>query len=158
MDDGRPVGAEAPVVAVTTHLGELPDGWGEHRRSVRRGGGVAALMLPAVAGATTLAVLWGSDSWWRGLVGLLLAVAAAPLLPVAGVPATTATVHILAGVVASAVLWLIVGLLAARRATRTPGASWPEWWREYRRLGVGVVIGGWAALVMAAAIVALRAR
>lgn len=105
-----------------------------------------------------MALLWGSHSWWRGLMGLMLAVAAAPLLPVAGVPATTNTAHLMAGVAASAVLWLILGWVAAHRATRTPGASWPEWRREYRRLSMGVVMGGWAALLLAGAFVALRAR
>lgn len=158
MDDMRPGGVDAPAVGLTEHLGELADGWGQHRRSVRRGGAFAALMLPAVAGATAVAMLWGSDSWWRGVAGLLLAVAAAPLLPVAGVPAAADTEQVVAGVLASAALWSSVGWLAARRATRTPGASWPEWRSEYRRLAGGVVLGGWAALALAAVIVALRTR
>lgn len=158
MDDMRPGGVDAPDVGLTAHRGELADGWGQHRRSVRRGGVLAALLLPGVAGAASMALLWGSDSWWRGIAGLLLAVAAAPLLPVAGIPAGADTEQVLAGVLGSAALWSSVGWLAARRATRTPGASWPEWRSEYRRLASGVVIGGWAALALAAAIVALRTR
>jgi hypothetical protein len=47
------------------------------------------------------------------------------------------------------VLWLVVGYLAARRATRNPMASWSDYWRNYWWLAVGIWIGATAALVIA---------
>jgi len=96
--------------------------------------------------------------WWRGVLGLLLAIAGAPLLPVAGVPVAADGIRVLVGAVASGVAWWCLGWVAARRATRTPGASWPEWRREYLRLSVGFVAGGWLALGVAGVAVALRSR
>lgn len=136
----------------------LPDGWGDHRRRVRRRGAFAALMLPAMAGVAAAILLWSGAGGWSGLTGLALAVAAAPLLPMAGVPATADPSRVMVGGTASAVLWLVLGAVAARRATRTPGASWPEWRRDYTRLALGAVVGGWASLLLAAMVVGVRLR
>lgn len=125
---------------------------------MRRQGPWWALAAPLAAGGAALASLWGSAVWWRGALGLVLAIAGAPLLPVAGVPVATDGARVLVGAIASAVAWWCLGWLAARRATRTPGASWPEWRREYLRLSVGFVAGGWLALGVAGAAVALRSR
>lgn len=136
----------------------LPDGWGDHRRRVRRGGALAALLLPSTAGLTAVVLLWSGAGDWSGIAGLALAVAAAPLLPVVGVPATADPSRVMVGGAASAVLWLVLGAVAARRATRTPGASWPEWRRDYTRLALGVVVGGWVSLLLAAMVVGVRLR
>jgi len=40
----------------------------------------------------------------------------------------------------------IVGVIAARRATRIPAASWRDYWREYMWLAVGVWLGVVVAL------------
>ena len=135
----------------------LPDGWREHRHRVRRLGPWWALAAPAAAGLSALVSLWGNTQWWRGAAGLVLAVAAAPLLPVTGVPAASDATRLAAGIGGSAVGWLMVGWVAARRGTRLPGASWPEWRREYVRLALGYAAGGWAALALAGVVVTLRA-
>ena len=46
-------------------------------------------------------------------------------------------------------LWLLVGYLAARRATRNPMASWADFWRNYWWLAAGIWVGATAALVIA---------
>ena len=43
-------------------------------------------------------------------------------------------------------LWLAVGVVAARIATRNPVASFTDFWRAYRWLAIGVWIGVLAAL------------
>jgi hypothetical protein len=47
----------------------------------------------------------------------------------------------LGAVVGSAVLWMIVGAIAARRATQMPAATWRDYWREYIWLAAGVGLG-----------------
>jgi hypothetical protein len=49
-------------------------------------------------------------------------------------------------VVGSAVLWVIVGVISARRATRLPAASWRDYWHEYVWLAFGVWLGVVVAL------------
>jgi hypothetical protein len=136
----------------------LADGWTQHRRRVRRGGPVVALVVPLMLAAVATAAMWGSTSWWRGALGLVAAMAAAPLLPVVGVPAAGGLARLVLGGVGSAALWMLLGAVAARRATRTPGASWPEWRREYGRLAVGAMVGGVGALAVAAGVTLLRLR
>lgn len=135
----------------------MPDGPRAHRRELRRQGALAGLVVPLALGALALAVLWNSQSPLRGVIGLVLGVAAAPLLPLFGAPAVGGP-RLLAGIVASGVLWLVIGSWAARRATRTPVSSWPEWRREYRRLAIGAMAGGVLALALAGVAVALVAR
>lgn len=144
--------------AAINHHPPVLDGWAEHRRMVRRQGAWRAVIAPAVMGTLAMVAVWGSAVWWRGVAGLALAVTAAPLLPLFGVPATTDAASVAAGVGASALAWWTLGWLAARRATRVPGASWPEWRSEYLRLAVGFAAGGWLALALGAAMVMLRSR
>ena len=47
--------------------------------------------------------------------------------------------------IASIVVWLVIGLVASRRATRTPVATWSTFWREWAWLAAGV----WAGVVIA---------
>jgi hypothetical protein len=53
----------------------------------------------------------------------------------------------LGAIVGSALLWMIVGAISARRATRLPVASWRDYWREYVWLAAGVWLGVVVALV-----------
>ena len=46
-------------------------------------------------------------------------------------------------------LWLLLGLIASRRATRSTVASWRDSWREMTYLAVAVVIGAIVALAAA---------
>ena len=52
-------------------------------------------------------------------------------------------------VLASVPLWLVLGLVASRRATRSTVASWRDYWREMAFLTVAVVIGAIVALAAA---------
>jgi hypothetical protein len=53
-------------------------------------------------------------------------------------------------VAASGLMWMLVGFHAARRATRNPMATWPDFWRHYAWMCAGVWTGAAIALVVAA--------
>ena len=105
----------------------------------------------AVLGAVAWLALRLGDGRSSGLIGLVGGVAAAPGLLVAGAPFADDSRYPLA-IAASALLWLVLGLLASRRATRSPMASWRDYWRELTWLTVAVVVGAIAALVASTAI------
>ena len=116
-----------------------------YRRSIRSRGPLVALVVPALAGLVGLMLLRGNDSTTRGVGGFVLVMLAAPLLTVAGVPLRSGASVYLAAVVASAVLWLLLGLIASRRATRTTVATWGRFWGEYLVMLCAV----WAGTVLA---------
>ncbi len=89
------------------------------------------------------------DTAWSGAVGLIGGVFAAPALLAAGAPFGDRSLYPVA-IAASAVMWMLVGLLAARRATRNPMATWSDFWRHYTWMCAGVWVGASAALVVAA--------
>jgi hypothetical protein len=109
----------------------------------------AALIAPAIVGAVAYFSLRLFDTAWSGAVGLIGGVFAAPALLAAGAPFGDRGLYPLA-VAASALLWLLVGLLAARRATRNPMATWADFWRHYAWLCAGVWAGSALALGVAA--------
>jgi hypothetical protein len=129
----------------------VPHGPRAYRGQVRRLGPLAGLVPPAVLGVLALVLLEGNSSAWRGLSSYLCAVLAAPCLLVAGVPLSSGTGVYLVGIAGSAVIWLALGTLAARRATRRPVATWRDFWREYLWLAGGV----WLGVILALGIVAL---
>jgi hypothetical protein len=118
------------------------------RTRIRSQGPFVALIVPAVLGAIALIALNVGDSTASGLIGLVLGVFAAPGLLAVGAPFSSSALYPI-GVGISIVLWLLVGYLAARRATRNPMASWSDFWRNYWWLAVGIWIGATAALVIA---------
>ena len=83
-----------------------------------------------------------------GLIGLACGVIAAPALLVVGAPFADDARYPLA-VAASGVLWMLIGFVAARRATRSPMATWREFWREYTWLATGISLGAIGALIAA---------
>lgn len=113
---------------------------------------MVALILPGLAGALAYASLELSDTAWSGAVGLVAGVLAAPALLAVGAPFSNSDLYPLA-VVASLVIWLLVGLLASRRATRNPMASWNDYWRHYLWMLGGIWAGAIAALVIAGQVV-----
>lgn len=113
---------------------------------MRQQGPFAGLLLPGLLGAIALLLLRNNTQAWRGLGGFLLAVLAAPGLLVVGAPLKSGSSYALA-VVGSAVVWILLGVVAARMATRTPVATWRDFWREYLWLAAGVWIGVVAAIV-----------
>ena len=108
-----------------------------------------ALIAPAVVGAIAYFSLQWFDTAWSGAVGLIFGVFAAPALLAAGAPFGDRDFYPLA-VAASGVLWLLIGVLASRRATRNPMATWSDFWRHYAWLCAGVWLGAASALAVAA--------
>lgn len=127
----------------------VPHGPRAYRRQIRSLGPVAGLLPPALLGGLALMLNRGSTSTLRGSTSFLSAVLAAPCLLAAGVPLSSGTGVYLASIAASVVIWLILSSLASRRATRTPVASWRDYWREYIWLAAGVWLGVCAALLAA---------
>lgn len=127
------------------HLTEGPR-W--YRSRIRTWGGPAGLLIPGVVGAIGYLALQLSDAPWSGTVGLLGGYFGAPTLLVVGAPFADRELYPLA-VAAAGVMWLLIGLLASRRATRNPMASWADYWRHYAWLLGGVWLGVAVALAVA---------
>jgi len=122
-----------------------------YRTRIRVFGPVLGVVPMIVMGLVSMVVLETTDGRTSGLVGLVSGVSAAPGLLVAGAPFADDSAYPMA-VLASTPLWLVLGLIASRRATRSPMASWRDYWREMTWLTVGVVLGAIAALVAATSI------
>lgn len=103
-----------------------------------------------ILGAIALVALRVGDGRTSGLVGLVAGVSAAPGLLIAGAPFADDARYPLA-VLASIPLWLLLGLIASRRATRVPTATWRDYARELLWLTIAVVAGASGALVAATA-------
>ena len=124
----------------------VPLGPRAYRSKIRGSGPFVALVPPAILGCISLLLLRGHTSLARGVGGFVTAILAAPGLLVAGVPLRSGGGVYLVAIVGSAVLWMILGAISARRATRHPAASWRDFWREYAWLAVGVWLGVVVAL------------
>ena len=124
----------------------VPLGPRAYRSKIRGSGPFVALIPPAVLGCISLLLLHSHTSLVRGVVGFLTAIFAAPGLLVVGAPLRSGGSVYLAAVAGSAVLWMIVGAISARRATRLPAALWRDYWHEYVWLAAGVWLGVVAAL------------
>jgi hypothetical protein len=119
----------------------VPLGPRAYRSKIRGSGPFVALVPPAILGCISLLLLRGHTSLFRGILGFLTAVLASPGLLVAGVPLRSGGNVYLGSAIGSAVMWMIVGGVSARRATRNPAASWRDFWREYLWLALGVWLG-----------------
>ncbi len=122
----------------------VPLGPRAYRYRLRTLGPLAALVIPACIGLGATVALHGSTSTARGVGGFVLAVLAAPALLVAGAPLRSGTGLYLAAAIASALLWMALGAVAAHRATRRPVATWRDFWHEFAWLMAGV----WAGVVV----------
>jgi hypothetical protein len=117
-----------------------------YRARIRLFGPLLALVVPAALGAVALLALELFDGLASGWTGLVLGVCAAPGLLAIGVPfASTSDYWI--GIAISVALWLVVGVIASRIATRNPVATFSDFWRAYRWLAAGVWIGVGGALL-----------
>jgi len=105
-----------------------------------------------VLGAIALIALWVGDGRVSGLIGLFCGATAAPGLLVAGAPFADES-HFPLAIAASVPLWLVLGYLAAWRATRRPIATWTDYARELAYLTIAVAIGATVALMIAAQVV-----
>ena len=122
-----------------------------YRARIRAVGPLLGLVPMGVIGGIAWLALRLGDGRTSGLIGLAAGVVAAPGLMVAGAPFADDTLYPLA-VLGSVPLWLVLGLIASRRSTRSPMASWRDYWRELLWLTIAVVIGAIGALVAATAI------
>lgn len=129
--------------------GPLVEGPRWYRTRIRMFGPFAALIVPGIVGAIAMISLRVFDGALSGAIGLIGGVFAAPVLLVAGAPFGDRDLYPWA-VAASVPLWMLVGLLAARRATRNPLATWADFWRHYAWLCTGVWLGAGVALAIAA--------
>lgn len=129
-------------------VGPLIEGPRWYRTRIRMFGPVAALLPMAMLGAASWLTLRIGDGRTSGILGLVTGVAAAPGLLVAGAPFAPQESYPLA-VLASVPLWMVLGALAGRRATRTAIASWRDFWREMTLLSLSVMLGAIGALVAA---------
>jgi len=122
-----------------------------YRTRIRVLGPVFGLLPMAILGTISIVALRIGDGRSSGLIGLLGGVSAAPGLLVAGAPLADDSRYPLAAL-ASVPLWLVLGLIASRRATKRPVASWRDYTRELIWLTIGVVMGAVAALVAATSV------
>lgn len=137
-------------------LHPVPDGPVAYRQRVRRYGPLAALALPA--GLLLVAMLTsgnvscdGRSCAVKGVGVLLLTLFALPTAMLAGLPWEGGSGRYLLTVATSAAVWMVLGAVAAVRATRPAVASWRDFWGELALLALGV----WAGVLVALAVVAL---
>lgn len=139
----------------------VPAGPVAYRRRLRSVGPFMALGPPAVALAAA-GMVWqfsrcsGEACVTSGAAGWFLAAIALPTSLVVGMPWEAGNLRYLVMGVSSAVVWMGLGYLAARRATRSPVATWRDWWREYAWYLFGVWAGVLAALAILAYVVQHR--
>ena len=115
---------------------------------IRLFGPVLGIVPMAVLGAVSWLALRIGDGRTSGLLALVAGVSAAPGLLFVGAPFADDAKYPMA-ILASMPLWLVLGLIASRRATRSTVASWRDFWREMTYLTVAVVIGAIVALAAA---------
>jgi Na+/melibiose symporter-like transporter len=102
----------------------------------------------ALLGAMSWLSLRIGDGRTSGLLALVAGVSAAPGLLFVGAPFADDARYPMA-ILASVPMWLLLGLIASRRATRSTVASWRDYWREMTYLTVAVVLGAIVALAAA---------
>lgn len=130
----------------------LVDGPQWYRARIRGWGPLLGVLLPAVIGGLAYAALRLSDAAWSGAVGLIGGVVAAPGLLAAGAPFGDRGLYPVS-IAASGVMWMAVGLLASRRATRNPLATWADYWRHYLWMAGGIWAGAGIALGVATVVI-----
>lgn len=128
--------------------GPLIEGPRWYRAQLRRRGPFLALIVPAIVGVGSALVLRLFESAWSGAIGLIGAVFAAPTLLVAGAPFSDRGIYPIA-VAAAIPLWMLIGWLAARRATRNPMADWSDYWGHLALLTGATWAGAAAAMAIA---------
>ena len=119
-----------------------------YRARIRVFGPLLGLVPMAILGGIAWLSLRLSDGRTSGLLALVAGVSAAPGLLFVGAPFADNAKYPMA-VLASVPLWLVLGFVASRRATRSTVASWRDFWREMTFLTIAVVIGAIVALAAA---------
>lgn len=124
----------------------VPDGPVAYRQRVRRRGALLGLLVPAITLGAALVLYRASPCTGTGCVRGRLGswVLAALALPTAlpfGIPLKADSWRWVATVVSSALLWFVLGLVAARRVSRRAVVSWRNWWAEFVWYLLAVWIG-----------------
>jgi hypothetical protein len=146
-------------MASRTSIAPVPLGPVAYARKLRRAGWLMALLVPALLlGLTALAKVTltcptGQLCSNRVATNWVLPGLALPTAILWGIPLRGGTARYVGVVASSALLWAILGVWAAGRATRRPIATWRTWFREYAFLLIGVWLGVLAGLVALGAIV-----
>lgn len=138
-----------PSNAATTEYG-LTGGPRWYQRRIRIFGPLLALLIPAIVGAVAYGALQMSEATWSGTFGTAASYFAAPALLAIGGPLADDALRPLA-LAASALMWLLAGVLASRRATRNPFATWGDFWRHYSWMLAGIWVGVMMAVAIATA-------
>ncbi len=140
-------------------LAPVPYGPIAYARKIRRSGWLVALVVPALLlGLTAVAKVvlscpTGQVCSTSFATNWVLPGMALPTAILWGVPLKGGTNRYIGVVATSALLWALLGIYAARRATRRPIATWRTWLREYALLLIGVWVGVFLGLLALAAIV-----
>lgn len=128
----------------------IPGGVVATRRAIRRRGGlmgigvaIALWVIGLVLGALLSDPIGGAASF-------MFLVMALPVMPLLGMPATGGTTRLYVALIASAVLWWLLGQIVAARVARRPVVGWREWLREFVTMGLGLWIGAAGGLLLGA--------
>ena len=119
-----------------------------YRTRLRVLGPLMGLVPMAGLGAFSWLVLRLGNGRLSGTIGLVTGSTAAPGLLVAGAPFADDARYPTA-VLASVPVWLVLGLIASRRATQALLASWRDYWRELAFLAVALMAGVVGAILLA---------
>ncbi len=122
-----------------------------YRARIRVLGPLLGLVPMALLGAVAWLSLRMGDGRESGMIGLVAGVSAAPGLLFVGAPFADDSQYPMA-ILASIPMWLLLGLFASRRATRSTVASWRDYWREMTYLTLAVVLGAIVALAVATSV------
>jgi hypothetical protein len=128
----------------------VPGGVTATRRAIRRRGGLMGIAIACglfVVGLIFKTLFTGSLG---GAVSFVFMVMALPVMPLLGMPASGGASLLFAAVIASAVIWWVLGQVVAARVTRYPVVGWREWTREFVVIGFGLWIGAAGGLLLGA--------
>lgn len=118
-----------------------------YRGRIRRFGPFLALLVPVALWLLDVVVRSVLSGRIRGWSTLVLRLSAAPGLLAVGYPFALESERPI-GLLISVPIWLVVGFVAARVATRNPVAVFRDYWRVYAWLAAAVALGAVAAIVL----------
>lgn len=128
----------------------IPGGVVATRRSIRRRGGLMGVAVAIglwLVGLILGVLLSGSIGGAAAFVFLVMAL---PVMPLLGMPATGGTTRLYVAIIASGVLWWVLGQIVAARVSKRPVVGWREWLREFVVMGLGLWIGAAGGLMLGA--------
>ena len=139
----------------------VPHGIVAARERVRRFGPVAGLLVPAVTLAAAAGLYQASPcngaTCVKGRLGSwVLAAFALPTALPCGLPLRSGTARYVIALVTSALFWALLGLVAARRASRRAVVTWRVWWAEFGWYVGAVWVGELIGLRLLASVLTRR--